>query len=131
MSRTGQVNCRLILTQEQRKLVRSIPHNLKQIKELSDDFKAQVLDEEYYNIRAARNVLWSACYLYHELTQLDLLKNKYKTDNAMNSVVATKNVLTSFGISDEDIKKASALKSMLTDEQLTNFNGKNTFEIPH
>lgn len=118
------------LTQDQRKLVRSIPHYLKQLKDLSDDFKSQVLNEEYYNIRGARNVLWSACYLHHELSKLILLKGKYKSNDDLNSITATKNVLTSFGISDEDIKESSALKSMLTDEQLENFSGKSTFQIP-
>lgn len=118
------------LTQDQRKLIRSIPYNLKQLKELSDDFKSQVLNEQYYNIRAARNVLSSACYLYNDLSKLGLLKGKYKFNDELNSIEATKKVLTSFGISDEEIQESSALKSMLTDEQLANFSGKNTFEIP-
>ncbi len=118
------------LTQDQRKLVRSIPHYLKQLKDLAEDFKLQVLNEEYYNIRAARNVLWSACYLHYELSKLGLLKGKYKSNFELNSIEAAKSVLTSFGISDEDIQESSVLKSMLTDEQLANFSGKNTFEIP-
>ncbi|HHK8587574.1 TPA: hypothetical protein ACQYCL_004498 [Vibrio parahaemolyticus] len=107
--------CLLLLSVDERHLVRGIPEKLDSIRTMSGDFLQDVTKDSYYNQRAVRNILWASCSLYCEIN--DLLNNKYKQGEIFGSIESTQVALLEFGFSDEQMETAKAFKSLLTEEQ--------------
>lgn len=120
--------CLLQLTVDERHLVRGVPENLKLIKTLSSDFQHDVLNDNYYNVRALRNIIWTCSVLYCQLEQLQ--DGSYKRDETNGSVESAKQCLMEFGYTEEQISKANALKSMLTKEQRDSVKSEHQFFVP-
>ncbi len=118
----------LVLSIDERHLIRGVPEKLTNIKEMSTDLVNDVSTDSFYNQRAIRNVLWASSVLYCELT--DLLNKKYKRGDNLGSIDATKVVLIEFGFTEEEIQIADVYKSMLTESQRNSLNNNNHFLVP-
>lgn len=118
----------LLLSVDERHLVRGIPEKLNNIKNMSGDFVRDVSKDSYYNRRAVRNILWASCSLYCELR--DLLNKKYKRDESLGSLESTKMALLEFGFTEEQLAAANTFKSMLSEEQRNSLNSTQNFFVP-
>lgn len=117
--------CLLLLSVDERHLVRGIPEKLNSIRIMSGDFFQDVNKDSYYNTRCVRNILWASCSLYCEIN--DLLNKKYKQGEILGSIESTLVALLEFGFSDEQMEVAKAFKSMLTEEQRNSINDPQSF----
>ncbi|KLV03272.1 hypothetical protein ABT56_20320 [Photobacterium aquae] len=117
--------CLVLLSIDERHLVRGIPEELINIKTMSSNFLHDITEDHYYNLRAVRNILWGACSLYCNIN--DLLNGRYNRSETLDSIDSTKVALLEFGFSYEQMETAKAFKSILTEEQRNSLNASQNF----
>ncbi|HHF2869536.1 TPA: hypothetical protein ACPJZQ_004723 [Vibrio alginolyticus] len=121
-------DCLLLLSIDERHLIREVPEKLSKIKDMSDSFVNDVSNDHYYNQRAARNILWASCSLYIEIG--DLIRNEYKRGEIQGSIESTKLALLEFGVTEEQMETANAFKSMLSEEQRSSLSTTAGYRVP-
>jgi hypothetical protein len=118
------------LNPAQRNTIRIIDNTIVTLLNQSEQLQTDVLNENLYNVRSIRNIISKSCYLYYHLQRMHVEKERYTGNQSLNSFDSTMHVLQAFGYTLDAIKKADALKTMLTKEEINALSNNQTHSIP-